>query len=114
MRPGACWGIRLTSETMPKGSYCILSTARAGSTALARLLDAAENGHCHSEPMPNLNRETRLALDGYLTEQQKTQIVAEVLKTRFQDGVEEYGIYGEKNVTFAHNGCLYRYTPTNG
>lgn len=80
--------------------YCILSTARAGSTALAKLLDLSENGHCASEPVPNLNRETRWALDGRIGDKEKTRIVREVLAPRLKSGMREHGIYGEKNVTY--------------
>ena len=80
--------------------YCILSTARSGSTALATLLDAAANGHCASEPMPNLNRETRAALDGCFSDNHKSQLVRDVLVPRFEQGLKEHGIYGEKNVTY--------------
>lgn len=80
--------------------YFILSCARSGSTSLAHILDLAENGHCACEPMPNLNVETRLAMDGKLNNEQKQQLIKEQIVPRVNAGKEKHGIYGEKNLTY--------------
>jgi perosamine synthetase len=49
-------------------SFFILTCARSGSTSLSKILNEAENGVCKVEPAPNLNRETRLAMDGRLAD----------------------------------------------
>ncbi len=80
--------------------YCLLCTARSGSTALARILDQAENGHCAAEPAPNFNYETRLAMDGRLDAVARKDLIQSTLVPRVHEGQEKYGIYGEKHVTY--------------
>ncbi len=77
--------------------FFVLSSARAGSTSLARILDQASNGSCAVEPVPNLNVESRLALEGRLAEP-KTILEQSVLPRVKRAGNR---IYGEKNVTYA-------------
>jgi hypothetical protein len=76
--------------------FFVLSSARAGSTSFARILDSASNGCCLTEPVPNLNTETRLAMDGRLGD--PGVVVAETIAPRVRpEGIE---VYGEKNVTY--------------
>lgn len=82
-------------------SYFILSCARSGSTSLAKILNTATNTICQSEPMPNLSRETRLAMEGKLNDLEIDLILEESVIKRVNDFSNEYGVYGEKNVTFA-------------
>jgi len=77
-------------------SFFVLSSARAGSTSFARILDRASNGCCVSEPAPNLNTETRLAMEGRLDDPHDT--VARMIAPRVQAAQVE--VYGEKNVTY--------------
>ena len=76
--------------------FFVLSSARAGSTSFARILDRADNGCCLTEPVPNLNTETRLAMEGRLEDPAAT--VAEHLVPRVRTA--EVQVYGEKNVTY--------------
>ena len=78
--------------------FFILSCARSGSTSLARILDAAANGACVVEPTPNLNVETRLAMEGRLAD--PAGVVREQIAPRVRAGVASHGVYGEKNVTY--------------
>jgi len=78
--------------------FFILSCARSGSTSLAKILDKAKNGKCAIEPTPNLNRETRLAMEGRLDD--PLAAIAPVIK-RVKDHSRTGFIYGEKNVTYA-------------
>lgn len=78
--------------------YFILCCARSGSTSLARILDGASNGVCRVEPEPNLNRETRRAMDGRL--ERPARVVRDLLGPRVRDGLDESKVYGEKNVTY--------------
>jgi hypothetical protein len=78
--------------------FYIVTTARSGSTALARILDTATNGQCLVEPAPNLNVETRLAMDGRLPD--LAAPVREILVPRAEAGAREHGIHGEKNLTY--------------
>jgi hypothetical protein len=79
-------------------AFFILSSARSGSTSLARILDAATNGSCAIEPSPDLNVESRLAMDGRLDDPER--VVREVVVPRVEKGCARDGIYGEKHVTY--------------
>lgn len=84
---------------MTKGrSFFILTTARSGSTSLARILDEASNGGCVVEPVPNLNVETRLAMDGML--ENPRQVLKDIIVPRVEVGLETQAVYGEKNLTY--------------
>jgi len=78
--------------------FILLSCARSGSTSLARILDEAVNGRCAVEPVPNLNRETREAMDGRLED--ADGIVEATVVARAVERLEEVEVYGEKNVTY--------------
>jgi len=82
--------------TYPSTVFFIVASARSGSTSLARILDTAANGTCAVEPMPNLNRETRLAMDGCLAD--PMAVVRQTIVPRVQQ--QEGDVYGEKNVTY--------------
>ncbi len=76
--------------------FFVLSSARAGSTSLATILDGAQNGCCLVEPSPNLNRETRLAMDGRLPD--PGGVVRDLVGPRVR--ASGWEIHGEKNVTY--------------
>jgi len=82
-------------------SFFILSCARSGSTSLAKILNTSTNSICQSEPMPNLNVETRLAMDSKLTDEEIYKYLEESVIKRSDKFLKEYEVYGEKNVTFA-------------
>lgn len=82
-------------------SYFILSCARSGSTSLAKILNTASNTICQSEPMPNLCVETRLAMEGKLSDDRINKALEESVFLRVQEFSNNYEIYGEKNNTFA-------------
>jgi SAM-dependent methyltransferase len=82
-------------------SFFILSCARSGSTSLANILNEAVNGQCAIEPVPNLNYETRKAMEGLLGEEEKVTLVRQLIAPRVQKGLETHTIYGEKNITYA-------------
>ena len=79
--------------------FFLLASSRSGSTSLARILDSATNGCCKTEPAPNLNRETRLAMDGRLTSK-KHEVVEQLILPRVSAGLSAHEIYGEKSVTY--------------
>lgn len=83
---------------MNPSSFFIVSCARSGSTSLARILDTAANGRCVSEPSPNLNRETRLMMEGRLSDPEC--VIRETVGERVKRNLQEVEIYGEKNVTY--------------
>ncbi len=76
--------------------FFVLSSARAGSTSFARILDCAENGCCLTEPTPNLNAETRLAMEHRLDDIDRA--VADLVVPRVNQTTDE--VHGEKNVTY--------------
>lgn len=78
--------------------FFLLSAARSGSTSLARIFDTAVNGCCVVEPAPNLNIESRRAMDGRLHD--LGSMLAATIVPRVRQGMTEYEIYGEKNVTY--------------
>ena len=78
--------------------FFVVSCARSGSTSLARILDQADNGVCAVEPTPNLNRETRDAMDGRLSDLQAA--VTQMVVPRVQEGLRQHGVYGEKSITY--------------
>jgi hypothetical protein len=82
-------------------SFFILSSARSGSTSLAKILNTSSNSICQSEPMPNLNIETRLAMEGKLTDDEIYKFLEESVIGRSHEFLKEYEVYGEKNVTYA-------------
>ncbi len=79
-------------------SFFILSCARSGSTALASILNEARNGECVIEPVPNLNVETRLAMEGKISN--LSDVVATTVVPRVHRKLREKELYGEKNVTY--------------
>jgi len=81
---------------MSNKSFFIVSCARSGSTSLTKILNLATNCECAMEPTPNLNVETRLAMEGKLTNYEP--IVKETIVKRVKASKAE--IYGEKNVTY--------------
>lgn len=106
---------------MTKGrSFFILTTARSGSTSLARILDEASNGCCVVEPVPNLNVESRLAMDGRLED--PIRVLKEIIVPRVEAGLENQSVYGEKNLTYGpfikdlHDllDCRFVYMKRNG
>ena len=78
--------------------FFILATARSGSTSLAHILATARNGECAIEPAPNLNRESRLAMDGLLDD--LPGVVSELVAPRVEEALRRRHVYGEKNVTY--------------
>jgi len=78
--------------------FFILSCARSGSTSLARILNEADNGLCAIEPTPNLNVETRLAMDGQLDD--PSAVVRNLVLPRVHAAAATTRVYGEKNVTY--------------
>ncbi len=50
--------------------------------------------------MPNLNVETRLALDGRLTDQEIEDCVEQLIVPRVSEGLLHTSVYGEKNLTY--------------
>ncbi len=78
--------------------YLILCCARSGSTSLARILGTAENGCCAIEPAPNLNRETRLMMDGRLGD--PAPVLEQTVAARVREQMQKCEIYGEKNLTY--------------
>lgn len=82
-------------------SYFILSCARSGSTSLAKILNTSTNSLCQSEPSPNLNREMRLAIEGKLSPLDIDRILEESVVKRSEEFLNQYEVYGEKNVTYA-------------
>lgn len=100
--------------------FFILSCARSGSTSLARILDTATNGCCVVEPAPNLNYETRLAMEGRLED--PVGALNRTVVPRVRAGLETFEIYGEKNLTYGpfirhlHEllGCRFIYQKRDG
>lgn len=81
--------------------YFILSCARSGSTSLSHVLNTATNGSCLCEPSPNLNIETRNAMDGKLKNSEYHQVIKKLIVPRINKYKNKVAIYGEKNVTYA-------------
>ncbi len=90
---------RVSGETewMGKRSFFILGCARSGTTSLCRILNEADNGLCLLEPEPNLNRQSRLLLDGKLDDPKA--VLLDALLPRMREHLAGAAIYGEKNVT---------------
>lgn len=84
---------------MDKRPFFIIGCGRSGTTSLARILNAATNGKCEVEPVPNLQYESRLAMEGRLADPEKH--VKEAIFPRVSAGIAAGGVYGEKNVTYA-------------
>jgi SAM-dependent methyltransferase len=82
----------------PTQCFFILSSARSGSTSLAAILNEADNGVCVSEPMPNLNVETRQMMDGRL--ENPEAVLENSVLARVRAASETVDVYGEKNVTY--------------
>jgi hypothetical protein len=59
----------------------------------------AINGVCLVEPAPNLNQETRWAMDGMLSADDKAEIVKNVVIPRVKIDNDSH-IYGDKNLTY--------------
>jgi hypothetical protein len=78
--------------------FFILTAPRSGSTSLARILATATNGHCAVEPPPNLHRESRLMMEGRLTDPEA--VLEQTVVERVRAGMREHGVYGEKDLTF--------------
>lgn len=83
---------------MTNKSYFILSSARSGSTSLAKILNTATNGICALEPNPNLNWETRELMERRLSNPKL--VLENTVIPRVKKALEELEIYGEKNVTY--------------
>lgn len=81
--------------------YLLVGVARSGTTSLARVLDHASNGCCVVEPVPNLNIETRLAMDGRSFDFQASLRDGVVNRLQNHLGDEGGQIYGEKDVSYA-------------
>ena len=81
--------------------YFILSCARSGSTSLSHILHTATNGSCICEPSPNLNIETRDAMDGKLKKSDYAQVIQRLIGPRVNRYKGSAHVYGEKNVTYA-------------
>ena len=81
--------------------YFILSCARSGSTSLSHILHTGTNGSCICEPSPNLNIETRKAMDGKFNKREKSQLIHKLIGPRVNQHKSSAIIYGEKNVTYA-------------
>lgn len=101
--------------------FYIVSCARSGSTSLTRILSAATNARCESEPPPDVNRECRDAMDGRLRESHQS-IVERVFAPRVEKTRGTVAVYGEKHVTLApfmyemHRqlGCKFVYIQRDG
>ncbi len=100
--------------------FFVVGCARSGTTSLARILDGADNGVCLVEPAPNLNRETRLAMDGVPLD--RRQVVRELLLPRLREHARPGRVYGEKSITLApfleevhaETGCRFIYVHRDG
>jgi SAM-dependent methyltransferase len=86
-------------KMVDSNSFFIISSARSGSTSLATILDMATNADCVSEPMPNLNHESREMLEGRIKD--PTEIVQSTIVNRVNQNYRKGRIYGEKNVSYA-------------
>ncbi len=78
--------------------YFILTCARSGSTSLAKILSTGSNTICAVEPAPNLNVETRLAMEGRLAD--PAAVLKQTVIARVQKKQAEFEVYGEKNLTY--------------
>jgi hypothetical protein len=78
-------------------AYVVFGCARSGTTSLCRILDAATNGVCLSEPWPNLTRESRLMMEGRFD--RAYQLITETVLRRAAPYLDQGSIYGEKNNT---------------
>lgn len=78
--------------------FFVLACARSGSTSLARILDTAANARCAVEPVPDLNVETRLLMEGRLTEPRRC--LEEKVLPRVRSQLGQVEVYGEKHVTY--------------
>jgi hypothetical protein len=76
--------------------FLIAGAARSGTTSLASILDRASNATVKIEPVPNLNVETRLAMEGRLPD--LAAAVSSYLQGKADAGDR---IYGEKQITLA-------------
>ncbi len=100
--------------------FFIVSCARSGSTSLCAILDEAVNGRCVSEPVPNLNRETREMMEGRLHD--PAGVLECTIVPRVLEGAQGGAVYGEKNVTYApfiphlyaRLGCRFVYLKRDG
>ena len=88
----------MTRDQLLGRSFFILSTARSGSTSLARILDTANDASCVIEPSPNLAREHRAWWDG--RDVDAATLVEETIVPRVVEALGRHSIYGEKNVTY--------------
>lgn len=79
-------------------AYVVFGCARSGTTSLSKILDAATNGVCLSEPWPNLTRESRLMMEGRFD--RPHQLLTETVVRRAAPYLDQRVIYGEKNNTF--------------
>lgn len=77
--------------------FVLVGCARSGTTSLARILDGASNGHCAIEPVPNLNLESRQAIEGRLGDVDR--LLSDTVLARLASS-SEHQVYGEKNVTY--------------
>lgn len=88
--------VRAPQENLPL-PFVILGCARSGTTSLCNILDQAINGVCALEPEPNLNFETREAMEGRYPWER--EVIRQTVLARAQAVGRKGLIYGEKNVT---------------
>tara|TARA_B100000161_G_scaffold263091_1_gene233910 strand:- start:929 stop:2434 length:1506 start_codon:yes stop_codon:yes gene_type:complete len=83
--------------------FLVVGVARSGTTSLINVLGLAINSHTVSEPIPNLNIETRLMMENKLNN--PTETIKDTIIKRFEEFYKDESnakvIYGEKNVTYA-------------
>lgn len=90
---------RVMNSQSAKSVFFVASTARSGSTSLARILDSAANARCVTEPFPNLNRETRDMMDGRIAD--PLAALERAFLPRVREAAKQVPLHGEKDVTYA-------------
>jgi hypothetical protein len=88
-----------TVEIMRPVPFFIVGCARSGTTSIARILGSASNVELLVEPVPNLNVETRLMMEGRLED--PLGALRESVIRRATGGPDASRIYGEKSITLA-------------
>ena len=63
-------------------------------------MDIAKNGVCICEPYPNLNIETRDAMDGKINKNDYSKVIKRLISPRVAKHKDNDTVYGEKNVTY--------------
>ena len=82
---------------MKKNSVFVVGAARAGTTAMIRMLGLSEKAVCRSEPEPNLNTESRLMWNGLLSNPY-APLIRDVLP-RISKAHQANDVYVEKQVS---------------